>query len=59
MTAIRRRGLMLVLSSPSGAGKTTLLALLPRLFDAASGEVLLDGVPVTQLDRAEITGRAS
>ncbi len=43
----------------TGSGKTTLLALLPRLFDAASGEVLLDGVPVTKLDRAEITGRVA
>ncbi|HET8879151.1 MAG TPA: ABC transporter ATP-binding protein, partial [Arthrobacter sp.] len=43
----------------TGAGKTTLLALLPRLFDAASGEVLLDGVPVTNLDRSEITGRVA
>ena len=40
----------------TGAGKSSLLALLPRLYDAAAGEVLLDGVPVTELDRAEITG---
>ena len=43
----------------TGAGKSSLLALLPRLYDAESGEVLLDGVPVTQLDRAEITQRVA
>lgn len=43
----------------TGAGKTSLLGLLPRLYDAAAGEVLLDGVPVTRLDRAEITRRVA
>ncbi|BAS07560.1 uncharacterized ABC transporter ATP-binding protein Mb1304c [Arthrobacter sp. Hiyo4] len=35
----------------TGAGKTSLLALLPRLYDLAEGEVLLDGVSVSNLDR--------
>ncbi|QYF91159.1 ABC transporter ATP-binding protein [Arthrobacter sp. PAMC25284] len=43
----------------TGAGKSSLLGLLPRLYDAASGDVLLDGVPVTRLDRAEITQRVA
>ena len=43
----------------TGAGKTTLLSLLPRLYDVAEGEVLLDGVSVTNLDRAEITKRVA
>ncbi len=43
----------------TGAGKSSLLGLVPRLYDAASGEVLLDGVPVTGLDRAEITQRVA
>lgn len=30
----------------SGAGKTTLLSLLPRLYDASKGRVLVDGVDV-------------
>ena len=33
----------------SGAGKTTLLNLVPRLFDATSGAVLVDGVDVRDL----------
>ncbi|MDN5819935.1 MAG: ABC transporter ATP-binding protein/permease [Brachybacterium sp.] len=38
----------------TGAGKTTLVSLIPRLHDATSGQVLLDGVPVTDLARATI-----
>ncbi len=34
----------------TGAGKTTLVNLLPRLFDATSGSVLVDGVDVRDLD---------
>jgi subfamily B ATP-binding cassette protein MsbA len=32
----------------SGSGKSTLVGLLPRFFDADSGEVLLDGRPVQE-----------
>lgn len=34
----------------TGSGKTTLLNLVPRLFDATGGAVLLDGVDVRDLD---------
>lgn len=33
----------------TGAGKTTLVNLMPRLFDATSGSVLMDGVDVREL----------
>jgi ATP-binding cassette subfamily B protein len=33
----------------TGSGKTTLLNLVPRLFDATSGAVLVDGVDVREL----------
>ncbi|WP_066589252.1 ABC transporter ATP-binding protein [Cellulomonas timonensis] len=34
----------------TGAGKTTLLGLVPRLFDATGGSVLVGGVDVRELD---------
>ena len=34
----------------TGSGKTTLVSLVPRLFDAGEGTVLVDGVDVKQLD---------
>ena len=34
----------------TGAGKTTLLSLIPRLFDATSGSVRVDGVDVRHLE---------
>jgi ATP-binding cassette subfamily B multidrug efflux pump len=39
----------------TGSGKTTLLNLIPRLFDATGGEVLVDGVGVRDLDPAVLS----
>ncbi|WP_273488558.1 ABC transporter ATP-binding protein [Ancrocorticia populi] len=39
----------------TGSGKSTLVNLLPRLQDATSGEVIIDGAPVTALSRTTIT----
>ncbi len=33
----------------TGSGKTTLVNLIPRLFDIADGELLIDGVPIRQM----------
>ena len=34
----------------TGSGKTTLINLIPRLYDAAQGQVLIDGVDVNDYD---------
>ena len=34
----------------TGAGKTTLLSLVPRLFDATAGRVLVDGIDVREVE---------
>jgi ATP-binding cassette subfamily B protein len=34
----------------TGAGKTTLLSLVPRLFDATGGRILVDGIDVRDID---------
>lgn len=39
-------GSLVALVGPSGAGKTTTTYLVPRLYDATEGHVLLDGVDV-------------
>lgn len=41
----------------TGAGKTTLLNLIPRLYTATNGEILLDGTPIDQMASAAITER--
>ena len=47
-----RPGEITAVIGSTGAGKTTLLNLVPRLFDATGGEVLVDGVNVRDLDPA-------
>jgi ATP-binding cassette subfamily B multidrug efflux pump len=41
----------------TGSGKSTLINLLPRFYDATSGEVLIDGVDVRKLDRQDLWRR--
>lgn len=41
----------------TGSGKTTLMSLIPRLFDATSGSVIVDGVDVRELDPDVLWGR--
>ncbi len=43
-------GEVVALVGPSGAGKSTIASLLYRLYDPQQGRVLLDGVPLTELE---------
>lgn len=45
-----RPGTTTAIVGSTGAGKSTLVALVPRLFDATEGAVLVDGVDVRDLD---------
>ncbi|NUK00471.1 ABC transporter ATP-binding protein [Streptomyces lunaelactis] len=49
---VARPGETTAIIGSTGSGKSTLLGLVPRLFDATGGEVLVDGVDVRTLDRA-------
>jgi ATP-binding cassette subfamily B protein len=49
-----REGETLALVGPSGAGKSTLYDLLLRFYDPQQGRILLDGVPLTQLDPRDV-----
>ncbi|GAB2751748.1 ABC transporter ATP-binding protein [Streptomyces bullii] len=47
---VARPGEVTAVIGSTGSGKTTLLGLVPRLFDATDGEVLVDGVDVRTVD---------
>jgi ATP-binding cassette subfamily B multidrug efflux pump len=42
-------GSSLAIVGPTGSGKTTLVNLIPRIYDAEPGNVLIDGRPIRQL----------
>lgn len=45
-----KAGESLAIIGSTGSGKTTLTSLIPRLYDATEGEVLIDGVSVKEYD---------
>ncbi|HEY9416436.1 MAG TPA: ABC transporter ATP-binding protein [Pseudonocardia sp.] len=47
---VARPGEVTAVIGSTGSGKSTLLGLVPRLFDATDGEVLVDGVAVAEVD---------
>jgi ATP-binding cassette subfamily B protein len=47
-------GETLALVGPSGAGKSTLFDLLLRFFDPQAGRILVEGVPIAQLDPQDL-----
>ncbi len=54
---VARPGQTVALVGPTGSGKSTLVSLLARLYDPTSGEILVDGIPLTEVDPAEIRSR--
>ncbi|MDQ4046103.1 MAG: ABC transporter ATP-binding protein/permease [Actinomycetota bacterium] len=42
-------GSLVAITGPTGAGKSSLVSLIPRLYDATEGAVLLDGTDVRKL----------
>ena len=47
-------GTSLAVVGPTGAGKSTLVNLIPRIYDAAPGTVLVDGRPIQEYPLAEL-----
>jgi ATP-binding cassette subfamily B multidrug efflux pump len=47
-------GSSLAIVGPTGSGKTTLVSLIPRIYDAEPGSVLIDGEPVRDYPLADL-----
>jgi ATP-binding cassette subfamily B protein len=52
-----RSGETTAIVGSTGSGKSTLINLLPRLYDVTGGSVLVDGVDVRAMDRADLWSR--
>ncbi|MBH0120173.1 ABC transporter ATP-binding protein/permease [Rhodococcus sp. HM1] len=50
-------GQMVAIVGPTGAGKTTLINLILRFYELNSGRILVDGVDITSMSRAELRSR--
>ena len=47
-------GSSLAIVGPTGSGKTTLVSLIPRIYDAPAGTILIDGKPIREYPLAEL-----
>jgi ATP-binding cassette subfamily B protein len=47
-------GSSLAIVGPTGSGKTTLVSLIPRIYDAEPGSVLIDGRPIRDYSLASL-----
>jgi ATP-binding cassette subfamily B multidrug efflux pump len=47
-----REGTSLAIVGPTGSGKSTLVSLIPRIYDATPGSVLIDGRPIREFPLA-------
>jgi ATP-binding cassette, subfamily B, multidrug efflux pump len=47
-------GTSMAIVGPTGSGKTTLVSLIPRIYDAAPGSVLIDGRPIRDYSLADL-----
>ena len=49
-------GSSLAIVGPTGSGKTTLVSLIPRIYDAEPGTVIIDGTPIREYPIAVLRG---
>ncbi len=48
------KGQTVAIVGPTGAGKTTIINLLMRFYDQQSGEILMDGIPSSDIKRRDL-----
>lgn len=53
-SAVAQPGQKVAIVGPTGAGKTTMVNLLMRFHELKGGEIRIDGIPTSQMSRAEI-----
>ncbi|MGQ7324213.1 ABC transporter ATP-binding protein [Streptococcus suis] len=49
-----KAGQKVAIVGPTGAGKSTMINLLMRFYDVTAGQILLDGVPISQYSREDL-----
>ena len=49
-----KAGQKIAIVGPTGAGKTTIVNLLMRFYELDGGEILLDGIPISQVPRENV-----
>lgn len=54
LSFLAQPGQTVAIVGPTGAGKTTLVNLVMRFYELTGGRILLDGVDITSLSRAEL-----
>lgn len=47
-------GQKVAIVGPTGAGKSTMINLLMRFYDVTAGQIVLDGVPISQYSREDL-----
>lgn len=53
-SAHAKAGQKIAIVGPTGAGKTTMVNLLMRFYELNSGEILIDGVPISEITRENV-----
>ncbi|HEM6213027.1 TPA: ABC transporter ATP-binding protein [Streptococcus suis] len=49
-----KSGQKIAIVGPTGAGKSTMINLLMRFYDVTAGQIVLDGVPISQYSREDL-----
>ncbi|OBF64602.1 ABC transporter ATP-binding protein [Mycobacterium sp. 852002-51971_SCH5477799-a] len=57
LSMVAEPGSTVAIVGPTGAGKTTLVNLLMRFYDVDAGQILLDGVDITTMERQTLRSR--